>query len=68
MALLIGAIWLDDKRIFYTPGSYLYSERTAGDGKPVKTFGDNGKIDLHDGLGRDVSDKFITATSPRYYL
>ncbi len=53
----------DDKRIFYTAGSYLYSI-TAGDGKPVKTFGDNGKIDLHDGLGRDVSDKFITATSP----
>ena len=57
--------WSDgnDKRIFYTAGSYLYSIN-ADDGKFVKTFGDNGKIDLHDGLGRDVSDKFITATSP----
>ncbi len=58
--------WSDgknDKRIFYTAGSYLYSIN-ADDGKPVLTFGDSGKIDLHDGLDRDVKDLFVTATSP----
>lgn len=53
----------DDKRIFYTAGPYLYSINAAT-GKEVKSFGENGKIDLHDGLGRDVKDLFVTATSP----
>lgn len=58
--------WSDgknDKRIFYTAGSYLYSIN-ADDGKPVASFGDKGKIDLHNGLDRDVKDLFVTATSP----
>jgi quinoprotein glucose dehydrogenase len=33
-------------------------------GEKIKTFGEQGKIDLHDGLGRDVKTLFITATSP----
>ncbi|MEO6637053.1 MAG: PQQ-binding-like beta-propeller repeat protein [Ginsengibacter sp.] len=53
----------NDKRIFYTAGPHLYSIN-ASTGKPDPTFGDNGKIDLHEGLGRDVKDLFITATSP----
>jgi quinoprotein glucose dehydrogenase len=58
--------WSDgkkDKRLYYTVGSHVYSIQ-ADSGKPVASFGDNGKIDLHDGLGRDVKDLFITATSP----
>jgi len=57
--------WRDgnDKRIFYTAGSYLYGIN-ADDGKPVNSFGDSGKIDLHNGLGRNVKDLFVTATSP----
>ncbi len=58
--------WSDgggDKRIYYTAGPYLYSVN-ATTGKLVKSFGENGKIDLHDGLGRDVKDLFVTATSP----
>lgn len=57
--------WRDgnDKRIFYTAGSSLYSIN-ADDGKPVNSFGDSGKIDLHNGLDRDVKDLFVTATSP----
>ena len=58
--------WTDeknDKRIYYTAGSYLYSIN-AQSGKPVMAFGDSGKIDLHNGLDRDVSDLFVTATSP----
>jgi quinoprotein glucose dehydrogenase len=58
--------WSDgenDKRIYYTAGPYLYSIN-AETGKPVTSFGDSGKIDLHDELDRDVKDLFITATSP----
>lgn len=60
------AYWSDgeeDKRIYYTAGAYLYSIQAAT-GEPVKSFGDKGKIDLHDGLGRDVKTLFVTATSP----
>ena len=60
------AYWSDgknDKRIFYTAGSDLYSIN-ADNGKPEMSFGDSGKIDLHNDLGRDVKDLFVTATSP----
>ena len=53
----------DDKRIYYTAGSYLYSIH-AITGKIIQTFGDSGKVDLHEGLGRDVSKLFVTASSP----
>ncbi|HZH38259.1 MAG TPA: pyrroloquinoline quinone-dependent dehydrogenase, partial [Flavisolibacter sp.] len=60
------AYWSDnksDKRIFYTAGSFLYCI-DATNGKPVANFGDSGRSDLHDNLDRDVSEFFITATSP----
>ena len=53
----------EDRRIYYTAGSYLYSIN-AETGKPVMSFGDSGKIDLHNGLDREVKDRFVTATSP----
>jgi quinoprotein glucose dehydrogenase len=53
----------DDERIFYTAGSNLFAIN-ARSGKQVTSFGDTGKIDLHKGLDRDVSDLFVTATSP----
>ena len=53
----------EDKRIYYTAGSNLYAVN-ALDGHPVQGFGHQGKIDLHEGLGRDVSSLFVTATSP----
>jgi quinoprotein glucose dehydrogenase len=53
----------DDKRIFYTAGFLLYA-LDANTGKPVSTFGNEGKVDLHDGLDRDAKDLFITSTSP----
>lgn len=52
-----------DKRIFFTAGSYLHS-LDAQTGKLDTAFGNKGKIDLHDGLGRDVNDLYITFTSP----
>ncbi|MDB5207595.1 MAG: PQQ-binding-like beta-propeller repeat protein [Flavisolibacter sp.] len=59
------AYWTDgaeDKRIYYTAGSQLYCINAAN-GKPVATFGDSGRLDLHDGLDRDVKDLFVTSTS-----
>ena len=53
----------DDKRIYYTAGSLLYAVN-ASNGQPVSGFGNNGTLDLHEGLDRDVSDFFITSTSP----
>jgi len=58
--------WTDgkeDKRIFYTAGYYLICVN-ANTGKVIPTFGENGHIDLHDGLGRDVKDRFITSNTP----
>ena len=58
--------WTDgenDKRIFYTAGSFILCIN-ALDGRPVTSFGDSGRVDLHLGLGRDVTDLFVTASSP----
>ncbi|HKB43979.1 MAG TPA: pyrroloquinoline quinone-dependent dehydrogenase, partial [Chitinophagaceae bacterium] len=57
--------WEDknDKRILYTAGAVLY-EINANDGTIIPSFGNGGRIDLHDDLGRDVKDLYIAATSP----
>jgi len=52
-----------ESRIFYTAGSSLFCI-DALTGKPVSSFGKNGTIDLHDGLGRDVHDQYVTSTTP----
>ena len=53
----------EDRRIFFTAGSHLHCIN-AKTGKLIMNFGDSGKIDLHAGLGRDVSNLYMTATSP----
>ena len=53
----------DDKRIFFTAGSNTYAIN-ATTGKVIPSFGNNGSIDLHDGLGRNVNDLFIVNSSP----
>ncbi len=53
----------DDHRIFFTAGSTTYAV-DADTGKPIPSFGDQGSIDLHDGLGREVQDLFVVNTSP----
>lgn len=57
--------WSDnnEKRIFYTAGSDVYAVNGLT-GKLITSFGDTGKVDLHKGLGREVEDLFITATTP----
>jgi quinoprotein glucose dehydrogenase len=53
----------DDERLFYSAGSWLYCI-DATTGKPVASFGNNGKIDLHNDLGRDVKNMYIVSTTP----
>lgn len=53
----------EEKRIFYSVGPYLLSI-DAVTGKLVSTFGKEGKVELHEGLGRDVSDLYVSSTSP----
>lgn len=60
--------WSDgknDKRIFYAAGSDLTC-LDANTGKTIASFGDNGKVDLHNGLELvgGVKDLFVTETSP----
>ncbi len=52
-----------DQRLFYGAGSSLYCI-DAVTGKPISGWGDSGKIDLHNDLGRDTRKLFVAATSP----
>lgn len=55
----------NDKRIFYTPGGgHLLYSIDANTGQPIKTFGNNGYIDLHDDLEKDADHLHISNTSP----
>ena len=53
----------DERRIFFTAGRRLWA-LDAGTGGPIARFGDSGSVDLGAGLGRDVSDAYVVATSP----
>ncbi|CAN5498929.1 hypothetical protein BH10BAC3_BH10BAC3_02020 [soil metagenome] len=52
-----------DKRLFYSASSTLYCI-DATTGKPIRSFGDNGKIDLHNDLDKDVADMYVVSTTP----
>jgi quinoprotein glucose dehydrogenase len=53
----------DQRRVFYVLRQYLYA-LDAVTGKPVAGFGDAGRMDLREGLGRKPADQYITGTSP----
>ncbi len=57
--------WADqsDKRILFSAGPYLYA-LGADDGKVIPGFGNQGKVDLREGLGRDPAKIEVTATTP----
>ena len=63
------AYWRSDdgtsERIFYNVGHKIYAI-DASSGKPVRTFGEHGSIDLTQGLDRDfgAAQPFIVSTSP----
>ena len=51
------------RRIFFSAGRRLFA-LDASTGRPAPTFGDSGWVDLADGLGREIDDAFLVATSP----
>jgi quinoprotein glucose dehydrogenase len=52
-----------DRRIIVGVMNFVY-ELDAETGQPVQSFGNQGRIDLREGLGRDVATGFIALTSP----
>ncbi len=61
-----GVTWWSDgkeSRILFTAGRWLLA-LNARDGSPIRSFGDQGRVNLHEGLDREVENLFVTATSP----
>ena len=52
-----------DKRIYYSAGIYLFA-LNAITGTLITSFGDEGKIDLRQGLDRDVKGMHYNSTTP----
>jgi len=56
-----GVAWWEDagppvdERLLFGAGPFLFAI-DARTGRPIQTFGDGGRIDLREGLGRDVGD------------
>ncbi len=53
----------DEHRILYTTGSTLHAVN-ARDGKLISSFGDGGRVDIRQGLGRDADNLYVVATTP----
>jgi quinoprotein glucose dehydrogenase len=53
----------DDRRIFTGQGQYLYA-LDARSGRPIDSFGMNGRIDLREGLNRPVAAQSVRLTTP----
>ena len=52
-----------DKRIYYSAGPFLFALH-ANDGSPISGFGENGRIDLRQGLDRDITEMHYNSTTP----
>ncbi len=52
-----------DKRLLCTIGPNLYA-LDAKTGQPILTFGNQGKVDLHEGLPAAAQNKFIISNTP----
>jgi quinoprotein glucose dehydrogenase len=52
-----------DRRIFFVASHWLYA-LDARSGAVVKSFGEDGRVDLRQGLGRPPEEMSISATSP----
>lgn len=57
--------WSDgsEKRIFFGAGKWIYA-LNAADGSLIRSFGDNGRINLKNGLERPGADDYITPNTP----
>ena len=57
--------WTDgkDSRILTTAGQYLYAV-DANKGSLIRSFGEDGLVDLRDGLSRNVGNNYISSNTP----
>ena len=53
----------NDRRIFVGVMNFVYA-LNAQTGKPITAFGENGRVDLRENLGRDPSSVIISLSSP----
>jgi quinoprotein glucose dehydrogenase len=53
----------DDKRLYFAAAEWLYA-LDASSGKPVASFGINGRINLKEGLGRDPDTITVSVSTP----
>jgi quinoprotein glucose dehydrogenase len=53
----------EQKRIYFSAGIYLFA-LNADTGQPVPGFGIDGKIDMRQGLGRDIKGMDFSSTTP----
>lgn len=53
----------NDRRILYVAGSNLYA-LNALTGKPILSFGNDGKIDLRSGMPVSAKDKYVSSNTP----
>ncbi len=58
-----GVVYWAAQRIFFAIERRLYA-LDARTGKPIRSFGDSGWVDLSVGLGRDIGDAYLVSTSP----
>ncbi|HWV98635.1 MAG TPA: PQQ-binding-like beta-propeller repeat protein [Candidatus Acidoferrum sp.] len=52
-----------ERRILFSADHFLYAV-DAQTGKPVESFGTHGRVDIKEGLGRDVSRLYVVSTTP----
>ena len=53
----------EDKRILCTRGAFLFA-LDALTGKPIPTFGSDGKVDLRSGMPKSAENKFVISNTP----
>jgi quinoprotein glucose dehydrogenase len=58
-----GLMHWKGKRIYYSAGPYLRA-LDAATGTPIRSFGEDGRVDLRDGLGRAKDTLGVAATAP----
>ena len=59
------AWWTDgnERRILFSVDHFLFAIDPAM-GRPFESFGTGGRVDIKEGLGRDVSNLFVASTTP----
>lgn len=57
--------WSDgrENRIFFAAGKWIYA-LNAADGSLIRTFGENGRINLKSGIERPGADDYVTPNTP----